>query len=60
MKFYIGRELIKTDSTAPYICILRTDAYDGAYTIRAEAVDTCGQLSADDVSILIKHTYENY
>lgn len=56
VQFYLGSQLLATDTSAPYSHAWDTDAVaDGNYSIRAVATDEAGRSSEHSVTVTVSH-----
>ena len=56
VQFYLGTELLATDTTVPYSYKWNTDVVSGGnYSIRAVAMDEAGRISEHSVSVVVSH-----
>lgn len=56
VQFFLGSQLLGTDTTAPYALAWDTDAVaDGNYSIRVVATDMAGRTAEHSVSVTVSH-----
>ena len=52
VKFFVGNQVIKNDTTAPYS--VQWDTTTGEHTIKVEAYDNCGNLTRKTISVTVQ------